>query len=63
VPRDSRSSGRWALAASILAMVNVGSFCCVPGIPVGIWCLVILLTPEVRAAFQAVDAHGGAPMR
>jgi hypothetical protein len=43
-----------ALAASILAMINFGTFCCVPGLPVGIWTLVILLTPEVRAAFEAV---------
>jgi len=44
-----------ALTASIFAMINFGSFCCIPGIPVGIWSLVILLTPEVRAAFRAVN--------
>ncbi len=44
-----------ALTASILAMVNFGTFCCIPGLPIGIWTLVILLTPEVRAAFQAVS--------
>jgi len=43
-----------AVAAAALAMVNFGSCCCVPGIPVGIWSLVILLMPEVRAAFQMV---------
>lgn len=43
-----------ALTAAILAMINFSSFCCVPGMPVGIWSLVILLMPEVRAAFQAV---------
>lgn len=46
-----------ALTASILAMVNFGTFCCIPGLPIGIWTLVILLTPEVRAAFQAVASQ------
>jgi hypothetical protein len=49
----------WALAvvAAGLAMVNCGSLCCVPGIPIGIWSLVILLMPEVRMAFQMVEAR------
>jgi hypothetical protein len=46
-----------AVAASGLAMVNFGSCCCLPGIPIGIWSLVILLMPEVRAAFQMVEAR------
>lgn len=40
-----------AVAASILALVNIGSCCCVLGLPVGIWSLVILFMPDVTAAF------------
>jgi hypothetical protein len=41
-----------ALTAAILAMLNFGSCCCVAGLPVGIWSLVVLLMPEVKAAFE-----------
>lgn len=40
------------LAASVVAMLNVGNCCCVLGIPIGIWSLVILLQPDVKAAFD-----------
>ncbi len=39
-----------ALAASIAAMIPCGC-CCVAGIPIGIWSLIVLLKPEVKAAF------------
>lgn len=41
----------WGLAmtGTIIALVNL--CCCVAGIPVGIWCLVVLLRPETKAAF------------
>jgi hypothetical protein len=39
------------LAASILAMINLGSCCLLLGIPAGIWSLVVLLRPEVKDAF------------
>jgi hypothetical protein len=42
-----------ALTATILAMINFGSCCCVLGIPIGIWSLVILLQSDVKAAFAA----------
>ncbi len=45
----------FALAASILAMLNFGTFCCVLGLPVGIWSLVILLQPDVKQAFAFSD--------
>jgi hypothetical protein len=41
-----------SLAASILAMIPCISPCCIIGLPIGIWCLVVLLRPEVRAAFK-----------
>ena len=43
-----------AITASILAMTpcGVGFFCCIPGLPIGIWALVILLKPEVKETFQ-----------
>ena len=42
-----------AVAASILAMVPCISPCCIIGLPVGIWCLVVLMRPEVKAAFSS----------
>jgi hypothetical protein len=41
-----------AMAASILAMIPCISPCCIIGLPIGIWCLVVLTKPEVRAAFH-----------
>jgi len=45
---------QWGLAftASILAMVPCISPCCIIGLPVGIWCLVVLTKPEVKNAFS-----------
>jgi len=40
-----------AVAASILAIVNIGSCCCLVSLPVGIWSLVILMRQDVGAAF------------
>ena len=38
--------------ASILAMIPCLSPCCLIGLPIGIWALVILMKPEVKAAFK-----------
>ena len=40
-----------AVAASILAMIPCISPCCVVGLPIGIWCLVVLTRPDVKTAF------------
>lgn len=40
-----------AIAASIIAMLPC-SGCCIIGLPVGIWSLVILCKPEIRAVFR-----------
>ncbi len=40
-----------SVAISILAMLPC-SGCCIIGLPVGIWSLVVLLKPDIRAAFQ-----------
>jgi hypothetical protein len=42
----------WAMTASILAVVPCVSPCCLVGIPIGIWALVVLSKPEVKAQFQ-----------
>lgn len=42
----------FAMAASILALVPCISPCCVVGIPIGIWSLVVLAKPEVKGAFR-----------
>jgi hypothetical protein len=41
-----------AMAATIIAMVPCFSPCCLLGLPIGIWALVILLKPEVKSAFH-----------
>jgi hypothetical protein len=41
-----------AVAASILAMIPCISPCCIIGLPVGIWCLTVLMRPEVKDAFR-----------
>jgi len=56
-----RSRGM-AIGASIVGMVPSVSCCCVLGIPVGIWCLVILNKAHVRNAFAqstpSSEEHG-----
>jgi len=42
----------FAMAATIIAMVPCFSPCCVLGLPIGIWALVVLLKPEVKSAFH-----------
>lgn len=41
-----------AVAASVLAMIPCVSPCCILGLPIGIWCLVVLMKPDVKAAFH-----------
>jgi hypothetical protein len=41
-----------AVAASILAMININECCCLLGLPFGIWSLMVLTRPEVKSAFQ-----------
>jgi len=45
----------WGLgvAGSVLAMLNIGSCCCVVGIPVGLWSLSILMSPDIISMFNA----------
>jgi len=40
------------MAASILAIIPCISPCCIIGLPIGIWCLVVLTRPDVKAAFH-----------
>jgi hypothetical protein len=49
-----------ALTASILAMIPFTSPCCLLGLPVGIWSMLVLSKPEVSAAFEAA-AHYAPP--
>ena len=41
-----------AMAVSILAMIPCISPCCLLGLPIGIWSLVVLSKPEVKATFH-----------
>jgi hypothetical protein len=45
-------SYRLAMAASIIAMIPCLSPCCLIGLPIGIWALVVLSKPEVKSAFH-----------
>jgi prolipoprotein diacylglyceryltransferase len=40
-----------AMAASVIAMIPCISPCCLIGLPIGIWAIVVLVKPEVKAAF------------
>ena len=42
----------FAMAASILAMIPCISPCCLVGLPIGIWALVVLSKPEIKRAFH-----------
>jgi phage FluMu protein Com len=42
-----------AMAVSIIAMIPCLGPCCLLGIPFGIWSLVVLLDPQVKAAFRS----------
>lgn len=44
-----------AIAGAICAVIPVNSCCCI-GIPLGIWALVVLFDPNVKAAFEAVKS-------
>ena len=48
--KNLRSHG-FAMAAAIVAMIPCVSPCCLLGLPIGIWALVVLVKPEVKAAF------------
>jgi hypothetical protein len=41
-----------AMTVSIIAMIPCFSPCCIIGLPVGIWALVVLSKPEVKSAFH-----------
>jgi len=42
----------WAITASILALAPCISPCCLVGLPIGIWALVVLSKPEVKSSFH-----------
>ena len=41
-----------ALMAAILALIPLSSVCCISGIPLGLWALIVLRQPEVKSFFQ-----------
>jgi hypothetical protein len=49
----------FAMAAAIIAMIPCISPCCLLGLPAGIWALIVLMKPEVKAAF---NQGGGFPV-
>jgi hypothetical protein len=47
-----------AITSSILAVIPCTTFCCVAGVPIGIWSLIVLNNPDVKIAFR--EAREGA---
>ncbi len=45
----------WGLGVtgSVLAILNIGSCCCVLGAPVGLWSMTVLMSPEIITMFNA----------
>lgn len=46
-----------ALLAAVLAVIPLSSICCIPGIPIGIWALIVLRDPEVRLCFESTSVQ------
>jgi hypothetical protein len=42
----------FAMAASVLAMIPCVSPCCLLGLPIGIWAVVVLSKPEIKSSFH-----------
>jgi len=42
----------FVMAAAVIAMIPCISPCCLLGLPAGIWALIVLMKPEVKAAFH-----------
>jgi len=45
-------SREWSMASAILAMIPCLSPCCIVGLPVGIWALVVLNKPQLKNVFR-----------
>ena len=50
--RSLKSYG-WGMAGSIVSLIPCATGCCCTGIPFGIWALIVLSRPDVKAAFAA----------
>ena len=48
----TRRSYSLAIVAAILSLTNCNQLCCVLSIPVGIWALIVLFQPDVKASFR-----------
>lgn len=48
--KNLRSYG-WAWAAAIINCIPCYGSCCCIGLPLGIWAIIVLIKPEVKAAF------------
>ena len=49
----SLQSYGFVMTAAILAMIPCLSPCCLLGLPIGIWAVIVLVKPEVKASFTA----------
>ncbi|MBI5362622.1 MAG: hypothetical protein HZA53_05550 [Planctomycetes bacterium] len=44
-----------AMTAAVLAMIPMLNCCCILTLPFGLWALIVLLKPEVKAAFHSAS--------
>ena len=51
VQMKNLKSYTFAMISSVVAMLPF-TCCCVIGLPIGIWALIVLMKPEVKAVFQ-----------
>lgn len=51
-------TGGWITAAAVCGMIPSASCCWPVGLPIGIWTLIVLSRPDVRAGFEVVAEHG-----
>lgn len=56
----SATSRGLAMTGSILAMIPCTTSCCLLGLPIGIWAVVVLMNPDVKAAFADGARRGTA---
>lgn len=48
----------WGMGTAVLNIISIGHGCCCLTLPIGIWAVVVLLKPEVKAGFAEAARRG-----
>ena len=48
----SRRFYGYACFSTVAAMLNLSNCCCIMGLPIGVWTLIVLLNPDVRRLYR-----------